>query len=50
MTEPLPYKKALEFSNLLQKAYKGELEPIQINPFLKQEKKEKKLSNSKTVA
>ncbi len=28
VTEGLTYSKALEFSNILQKAYKGELEPI----------------------
>ena len=35
VTEPLPYKKALEFSNLLQKAYRGQLDPILLNPHLK---------------
>lgn len=41
----MSYKKALEFSILLQKAYKGQLEPIPINPFIKEENKEKKLSD-----
>ncbi|CDW79829.1 hect domain and rcc1-like domain-containing protein [Stylonychia lemnae] len=50
LTEPLPYKKALEFSNLLQQAYNNQLAPIQINPFMKAESKEKKLSNAKSVA
>ncbi len=50
MTEPLPLQKALEFANILQKAYKGQLEPIQINPYIKEEFKEKKLSDQKTVA
>jgi hypothetical protein len=49
MNEAMPYKKVLEFANLLQKAYKGELEPIQINPYIKKEKEEKKLGNAKTV-
>jgi hypothetical protein len=46
----MTYTKALEFSNLLQKAYKGQLDPIGMNPFFKDEAKEKKLSNQKTVA
>lgn len=50
VTEPMPYSRALEFSSLLQKAYKGLIEPIGINPHLKEEAKEKKLSNQKTVA
>jgi hypothetical protein len=49
MNEAMPYKKVLELANLLQKAYKGELEPIQINPYIKKEKEEKKLGNAKTV-
>jgi hypothetical protein len=50
MNEAMPYKKVLEFANLLQKAYKGELEPIKLNPYIKKEKEEKKLANAKTVA
>jgi len=50
LSEPLPYVRALEFSNLLQRAYNGELEPIGINPYLKPESKDKKLSDQKTVA
>ena len=50
VTEPMPYSRALEFSTLLQKAYKGQIEPIGINPHLKEEAKEKKLYNQKTVA
>lgn len=50
LTEPMPYLKAIEFSNILQKAYKGELEPIQINPHFKDEVKSKKLADNKTVA
>ncbi len=50
LTEPLTYQKAVEFSNILQKAYKGELEPIQINPHFKDEIKSKKLADNKTVA
>jgi hypothetical protein len=41
----MPYNKALEFSVLLQKAYNGQLDPIPINPFIKEECKEKKLSD-----
>lgn len=45
LSEPLPFVRALEFSNLLQRAYNGELEPIGINPYLKPESKDKKLSD-----
>lgn len=50
LTEPLPYKKALEFANILQKAYKGQLEPIQINPYMKPEYHAKALANGKLVS
>lgn len=50
MTEPLPYSKALEFSNLLHKAYKGLIEPVPINPYLKPEARDKKMADQKTVA
>eukprot|EP00347_Sterkiella_histriomuscorum_P020695 403336831 len=50
LTEPLPYNKAVEFSILLQKAYKGQLEPIPMNPFIKEEHKEKKLASQKSVS
>lgn len=43
--KPMPLKMALEFSNILQKAYQGQLSPIPLNPFLKEESKEKKMSN-----
>jgi hypothetical protein len=46
----MAYNRAKEFSSLLQKAYKGQIDPIGMNPHLKEEAKEKKLSNQKTVA
>lgn len=45
LLKPLPLKQALEFANILQKAYQGSLPPIPINPYLKEEFKEKKLSD-----
>ena len=49
LTEAMPYKKAIEFAEVLQRAYKGQIEPIQVNPHMKKESKDKKLATGKTV-
>lgn len=49
VTEPLDYKEAMEFASLLQQAYRGELEPVPINPFLREEFHEKKLPEGKRL-
>jgi len=50
IADSLPYEQAIELAQLVHQAYNGELEPIQMNPYLKPEYKEKKLPSGKTVA
>jgi hypothetical protein len=50
ITEPLDHSDAIEFSKILQQAYKGQLEPVPINPYLKEEFLNKKLPEGKKVS
>jgi hypothetical protein len=50
LTEPLSHAEALVFSQLLQRAYKGQLPAVPINPYLKPEFHEKKLAEGKQLS
>ena len=50
ITEPLEHKEALEVANILQQAYKEQIEPVPINPYLKEEFHHKKLSEGKKLS
>lgn len=48
MAGPFTESEALEFSNLMEDAYYGKLEPVPINPYMEEEKKKEKVGpNSK---
>jgi hypothetical protein len=50
ITEPLEHGEALEFAKLLQQAYKGQIEAVPINPYLKEEFHHKKLAEGKKLS
>ncbi len=50
ITEPLAHAEALEFADILNQAYKGQLEPIPLNPFMKEEVEQKKLAEGKKLS
>ena len=46
---PYPEEKALELSNLLDQAYKNQLEPVQINPYMDKDKVNNKVSSNSKI-
>lgn len=50
VTEPLSHAEALDFTRLLQQAYRGQISAVPINPHLKEEFHHKKLSEGKKLS
>ena len=49
LTEGMTHEEALSFAQILQKAYNREIDPVPLNPYLKEELKDKPIQESKKM-